>query len=152
MVIEVNNQIDGIVVTKLRIIKGDKGAVYHGLKTSEKTFKAFGEAYFSRIEPGVIKGWKTHRLATLNIIVPFGGIEFVLYDDRENSRTRGNFRSVILSADSEELYHRLTVPPGIWMAFRTINKGFSILLDIIDIEHTDEESDQKSISEIYYPW
>ncbi|MEO6550704.1 MAG: hypothetical protein ABIN94_22050 [Ferruginibacter sp.] len=147
-----NDMIDGVIITPLRQIKNENGDIFHGLKATEASFKAFGEAYFSSILPGAIKGWKKHRNATLNIIVPLGAIEFVMFDDRDDSQTKEKFQSVILSADEADKYQRLTVPPGLWMAFRNLSITNSMLLDIIDMEHTDEESDRRQLDAISYTW
>jgi dTDP-4-dehydrorhamnose 3,5-epimerase len=152
MVFLMNDKIEGVVVTPLLQIKSENGDIYHGLKANESSFKGFGEAYFSHIEPGAIKGWKKHRKATLNIIVPAGTIEFVIFDDRENSKSKGRFQSVILSSSDPETYCRLTIPPGLWMAFRGLDKQTSLLLDIIDMVHSDEEGDRKTLDKIDYPW
>ena len=37
--------------------------------------KQFGEVYFSKIYPGVIKGWHVHKVMTQNYAVPIGRIK-----------------------------------------------------------------------------
>ncbi len=145
------NRIEGVIVTPLRQIKVAHGNIYHAIKVTDSTFKSFGEAYFSNIEPGAIKGWKRHNIATLNIIVPSGAVEFVIFDDRKDSLTNGCFQSLILSEEPEK-YVRLTVPPGVWMAFRGVSSDNSLLLDIMDIAHDDGECDRKSLADIPYIW
>lgn len=144
--------IEGVSVYPLKKIDTLKGAVWHGLKATDDGYSAFGEAYFSEIHPTEIKGWKKHLQATLNLIVVKGEIEFVIYDDRENSATNGAFYSVILSADDAENYKRLTVRSGLWMAFRCVSPTTAMLLDIIDMVHTDNESIKAGLDEINYNW
>lgn len=42
--------ISNITSKKLKIIEIDNGDVLHGIRSSEKDFSSFGEAYFSKIE------------------------------------------------------------------------------------------------------
>ena len=129
---EVTHLTCGAVVTQLRRINHPKGDVFHGLKAGEACFKGFGEAYFSSVHLGVTKGWKRHREMTLNLIVPAGSIEFHL-----RSEDGANSDSVCLG---DARYARLTVPPGVWMAFSGIGEGLNLLLNIASIPHDPEEA------------
>ena len=66
-------------LTPLRIIGVKGGDVLHAMKDTDDGFSGFGEAYFSSIEKGCIKGWKKHTNMTLNIVVPVGVIKFVFF-------------------------------------------------------------------------
>ena len=71
---------DGVTLTPLKIIPHPSGDVLHGIKSSEASFAGFGEAYFSTINQGDIKGWKKHSKMTLNLVVPKGEIQFVIFE------------------------------------------------------------------------
>ena len=120
----------------------------HALKSNENTFTGFGEAYFSTVEQNAVKGWKKHHQMTLNLIVPAGEILFVLYDAREKSRTQGMLQEIILSVNN---YHRLTVPPGIWMAFKGLQSD-NMLLNIASIPHDPEEADNSPLGSAPIPY
>lgn len=122
----------GATVSPLRRILSERGSVYHGLKVSEETFKGFGEAYFSTVLPGSTKGWKLHRIMTLNLIVPVGTIEFHLRS--ENGEISESVRL------GEKEYARLTIPPGLWMAFTGIGNSLNLLLNVASIEHDPDEA------------
>ena len=62
--------LEGVILTPLKIINVSEGDVFHGMKSIDNGFKGFGEAYFSSIKMGMIKAWKRHHIMTLNIIVP----------------------------------------------------------------------------------
>ncbi|MCL9775545.1 dTDP-4-dehydrorhamnose 3,5-epimerase family protein [Vibrio methylphosphonaticus] len=141
--------IDGVVYTPLLRIEHPKGDILRGLKVSEPSFTSFGEAYFSSITNGEIKGWKKHREMVLNLIVPVGSIKFVIYDDRPNSGTHGQFSHFILNPDN---YGRLTVPQGVWLAFQGVGTDLNLLLNIASIEHAPEESISQQIDSIEYDW
>jgi len=140
--------IEGVKLYSLKHIVVPKGDVYHALKSTDEGYVGFGEAYFSQIEAGAVKGWKRHNQMTLNIIVPIGAIKFVIYDDREGSATYGKFEEVVLSAVDN--YQRLLVFPGLWMAFQGVGEGVSMLMDIIPEPHDPQEASRKELSEIIY--
>jgi dTDP-4-dehydrorhamnose 3,5-epimerase len=141
--------IDGVILTPLRQIRHPLGDVYHGMKKSDAGYSGFQEAYFSTINSGEIKSWKKHLQMTLNIVVPVGKIRFVLHDDRADSPTRGNFVDLTLSIDN---YSRLTIPPGIWLAFRGEGEPINLLLNISNLEHDPREMVRKDINTISYKW
>lgn len=127
----------GIEITPLKVIKGEKGNVLHALKHIENSYTQFGEAYFSTVDFQAIKGWKKHTKMVSNLIVPVGEIRFIFFDDRIDSDTRGEFYDVILSKNN---YCRLTIEPGLWMAFQGIGKDINLLLNIASIIHNPTES------------
>lgn len=134
---------DGVILTPLKQIFNPKGDIFHGMKKSDQGFDGFGEAYFSTINKDQIKGWKKHTKMTLNLIVPNGEIEFVVYDENKKE-----FFSTVLSKDN---YQRLTVSPNLWMAFRGVGQG-NMLLNLASIEHDPSESINKELDEIVYEW
>lgn len=139
---------DGVIITPLRQIYHPKGDVFHAMKKSDAGFDGFGEAYFSTVHKNEIKGWKKHTQMTLNLVVPVGGIEFVLYDDREDSFSKGEFIKVVLGP---ETYQRLTISPNIWVAFRGLKES-NLLLNLASIEHDPTEAININLDEIKYVW
>ena len=141
--------IEGIVLTDLKVINHPQGDIYHAMKKSDKGFEGFGEAYFSTINKNEIKGWKKHLKMTMNIIVPVGEVTFVLFDDREKSNSVNNYFSVTLSPSN---YYRLTVPPGIWHAFKGLNHDLNLVLDVANIIHQPDEIIRANIDDIHFEW
>ena len=140
--------IKGIKITPLKHIVVPKGDVYHAMKSTDDGYCGFGEVYFSQIYPGERKGWKRHNRMTLNLIVVVGAIKFIVYDDREDSHTKGEFFEIILSPN--ENYARLTIDPGLWLAFEGVADETSMLMDIIPEPHNPTEADRKELDEINY--
>lgn len=141
--------IEGVTLTPLKIIEGEAGNVMHALKQSEPSFAGFGEAYFSTVNFNSVKGWKKHKQMLLNIIVPAGAIRFILYDGRVESITYGQFQELTLSPSA---YQRLTVPPGIWMAFKGLSESLNMLLNIASIPHHPEEADNLPLKNDLIPY
>ena len=89
--------IDNLILTPIKIIDVTGGSVLRVIKENNNGYEGFGEAYFSTVESNIIRGWKKHKVMTLNIVVPVGSIRFVMYDSREKSSTYGEFQEVVLS-------------------------------------------------------
>ena len=142
---------EGALSIPLKIIPGENGNVLHALKATEPEFISFGEAYFSTVLFKKKKGWKKHTRMTLNIVVPVGAIDFVMFDDRADSKTRGAFFEITLSREN---YVRLVIPPGIWMAFAGSGAGENVLLNIASIPHDPAESENLPLKNdrINYTW
>lgn len=140
--------IEGVILHPLKRIEVPKGDVLHAIKSTDEGFCGFGEAYFSQIEVGAVKGWKRHNRMTLNLIVPVGAVKFVIYDDREGSYTQGKFTEIVLSPAYN--YQRLTIAPGLWVAFMGMGEETSLLLDVIPEPHDPKESDKLELVHINY--
>ena len=137
--------LDDILVTPLKRIPTVGGDVLHALKKTDAGFDGFGEIYFSWVEQGAIKAWKYHKRMTLNLVVPVGEVSFVFHLTNQ----KNNFWTENIG---EERYLRLTVPPGIWFGFKGLTSGYSLLMNVIDLEHDPDEVLRKEISEFDYDW
>ncbi|EKP0297374.1 WxcM-like domain-containing protein [Aeromonas veronii] len=122
----------GFMLTPLKQISHEKGDIFHAMKASSEGFHGFGEAYFSCVNHSEIKGWKQHTKMVLNLVVICGEVQFYIYDD-----VNKKVDTVILGRSN---YQRLTVLPGMWVAFQGIGEVDNILLNISSIEHDPEES------------
>jgi dTDP-4-dehydrorhamnose 3,5-epimerase len=123
----------GVVFTALKRIPHSKGDVFHALKSSEESYKGFGEAYFTVINSGETKGWKRHSRMNLNLIVPVGKVKFQIKASVEESA----FEVII----GDNNYGRLSIPPGYWVAFSGASEFPSLILNIADIPHDPTESE-----------
>ena len=128
--------IQGVKITPLKQIADERGKVMHMLRSDSEVFESFGEIYFSCVYPSLIKGWHLHKRMILNYAVPLGDIKFVLYDDRENSVTRGNFQEIFMGQDN---YVLVTVPPLVWNGFKGIGDSMAIVANCASIPHDPDE-------------
>lgn len=139
------NALPGVLLTPLRQIPTAGGPIFHAMKAGEEGEVGFGEAYFSLIESGAIKGWKRHKRMTLNLVVPLGRIQFRIHDEDAE-----HCEDVMLGPAHE--YARLTVPPGLWVAFGGLDARTSMLLNIADLRHDPEEADTASLDRFVWEW
>ena len=141
----------GVVLTPLRRIAVPKGDVLHAVKQSDATFAGFGEAYFTMIDPGAVKGWKRHQRMVMNLVVATGCVRFVVHDPEETDPAAG-YESVVLSPDDEHAYARLTVQPGLWMAFQGVGRGINLILNFASILHEPQEADNLPLEALDWSW
>tara|TARA_B100002052_G_C15802165_1_gene561653 strand:+ start:590 stop:1039 length:450 start_codon:yes stop_codon:yes gene_type:complete len=143
--------INGVVITPLRQISDERGAVMHMLRRDWPVFSDFGEIYFSTIHQGVIKGWHIHHRMVLNYAVPVGRIKFVLYDERDGSPTKGEVQEIFMGPDN---YQLVTVPPMIWNGFKGIGDVTAVVANCASIPHDPDEIERRDPfdSDIPYNW
>jgi dTDP-4-dehydrorhamnose 3,5-epimerase len=139
--------IGGAVLTPLRRIPTHGGDVYHALKASAAGFVGFGEAYFSSVEGGVVKGWKKHSRMTLNLVVPYGEVHFVIHNE-----TNGHRKVFDLTPNRADAYGRLTISPGLWLAFGGVGRGLNLILNIANIEHDPAEVEVRPLGSFVWTW
>lgn len=128
--------IEGAEVRALRQIPDERGKVMHMLRRDDPWFAEFGEIYFSVVFPGAIKAWHLHRRMTLNYAVPSGRINLVLFDDRDDSPTRGELQEIFTGEDA---YALVTVPPGVWNGFKGLGTAPSIVANCATVPHDPDE-------------
>ena len=127
-----------IIIKPLKKFNLEEGDVLHALKSTDKEFSGFGEAYFSSIKTQKIKAWKRHLKMTMNLVVPVGNVQFNFYDDQKDI--------LINTIIGEKNYSRITVPPMIWFGFKGLSSSTSYILNISDINHDPLEVERKPLS------
>ena len=135
----IKGNIEGVVVKPLKKIPDERGCIFHMLRVDDELFEKFGEIYFSSVYPGVVKGWHIHKEMTLNYACIQGSIKMVLYDDRKDSRTRGNLMEIFLGTEN---YSLIKVPPMIWNGFKGIGAVPSLVANCSTIPHDPKEIDR----------
>jgi dTDP-4-dehydrorhamnose 3,5-epimerase len=143
--------IEGVKVVALRQIPDERGTVMHMLKRTDPHFTQFGEIYFTTVHPGVVKGWHKHQRMTLNYACPYGRIKLVLYDDREDSSTRGEIMELLLGPND---YQLVQIPTDVWNSFKGLGEVTSIIANCATEPHTKEftSSSDPFDGDIPYDW
>ena len=138
-------KLDSIKSIPISSFDVDGGKVLHGIKNDDVGFVDFGEVYFSYVNPGAIKAWKLHQRMTLNLVVPLGSVRFVFSDALASS----NYR---VESIGEENFCRLTVPPKIWFGFQGMASEPSLVVNIADLKHDENEVVRKPITDFCFEW
>lgn len=124
--------IEGVIIKPLKKICDDRGMILKMQQITDAEFVGFGEMYFSTIYPGVVKGWHMHEEAILNYAVIEGMIKLVLYDDRDDSVTKGELMEIVIG---EHQYNLVQIPPRVWNGFKCVGNKTAIVADLISLSH-----------------
>ena len=80
-----------------------------------------------------------------------GKVKLVLFDDRDNSPSKGNFQELVLSPEN---YFLVTIPPNIWNGFKGLDEPESIIANCLTLPHNEKEMVRKDPFDksINYEW
>ena len=141
--------IEGVTISKLKIIRDERGSVMHMLRNDSQIFKSFGEIYFSTIYENKIKAWHLHKESYLNYACVYGEVKLVLIDKRKNSETFDKTQEIILSPKK---YQLVTIPPNVWNGFKGLSKNESIIANCLSIPHNENEMVRKDFNDSYFKY
>lgn len=141
--------IEGVKVIQKKQIIDERGKIMHMVRNDDEHFTKFGEVYFSYSHPNTVKAWHLHKRMTVNYVCVIGKIKLVLFDDRFESKTKGTLQEIYLTTEN---YSLVSVPPGIWNGFKSLDNKFSIIANCSDIPHESEEMLRKPYNDPYFKY
>jgi len=141
--------INGVQVIPLKRIPDERGTIMHMMRATDPHFQQFGEIYFSTIYKDVIKGWHLHREMSLNYACIHGRIKLVLFDDREQSSTRGELTEIFLGPDN---YSLVIIPPEVWNGFKGMIDPVSIMANCCTHAHDPSRSSRLDPFDNHIPY
>jgi len=148
-----NIVIDGVKIKQLRMIPDERGWLMECLRSDDEVFIRFGQAYVTAVYGGVVKAWHYHKKQTDTFVVPHGMVKVALYDDREDSPTRGEVNEFFLGERNPIL---LQIPAGVYHGFKGVTPGESLVLNFPTEVYNRAEPDEFRIdphdNDIPYDW
>ena len=109
--------------------------------------------YLSVVYPGVVKGWHYHRKQTDHFVFVKGMAKVVLYDNRENSKTRGEINEFFMGENNPIL---LVIPPFVLHGMKGIGVEPAYLINTPTEHYVYEEPDEFRVAphspEVPYDW
>lgn len=146
-------RIEGVQVKQLNMHCDERGGLMELLRSDDPIFQKFGQAYVSITYPGVVKAWHYHKKQTDYIVVVKGMSKMVLYDDREDSPTKGVINEFFLGEHNHIL---ITIPPGVIHGQKPYGAEPSYLINFptepFSLEDTDEYRIDPFDKDIPYEW
>lgn len=145
--------IRGAQLKRLRLIPDDRGFLMEMLRSDWPEFERFGQAYLTACYPGAIKAWHYHKRQTDHFVCVSGMARVVLFDDREDSPTRGVVNEFHLGHLNPVL---LKIPPLVYHGF-TAEGGQTALIvnfptELYNYEAPDEHRLPYDDPSIPYSW
>ena len=98
-------------------------------------------SYYSLTYPGIVRAWHKHNRGQIDhFVCPQGRIKVGVYDDREDSPTKGELNTFVIGEHNQQL---IRIPGECWHGFKAVGTEPAILLNyptnLYDYEDPDEE-------------
>jgi dTDP-4-dehydrorhamnose 3,5-epimerase len=139
--------IDGVRIKKLRVIPDERGRLMETLRDDDELFIKFGQVYVTTVYPGVVKGWHYHKKQIDTMVCIVGMIKLVLYDNREESPTKGRLNEMFIGIHNPLL---VQIPAGVLHGFKCISESEAMVMNI-PTEHYDYDNPDEYRIDTYDP-
>lgn len=145
--------IAGVEVKDLRVNYDERGHLMELLRSDDKIFKKFGQAYITTALPGVVKAWHYHKLQDDHFCCVFGEMRLAIYDSRKESKTFGEINEWELGLDNPKL---IKIPKLLYHGFKCISKEEAIVINIPTVPYNPKKPDEFRLdafdNAISYDW
>lgn len=146
--------INNVLIKDLTVHKDERGRLYEILRSDEKIFKKFGQAYITVCYPGWVKGWHYHKKQRDHFCVVCGKARIVLCDKRKESTTYNEINEFLVDSEKPQM---LVIPEGVIHGFECASDKECHILNIPTKTYNREKPDEYRIQlnspEIpYEPW
>jgi dTDP-4-dehydrorhamnose 3,5-epimerase len=145
--------IDGVRTKQLKPIPDERGRLMEILRRDDELFIEFGQVYLTTMFPGVTKAWHYHKLQHDHFVCVKGMIKLALYDEREDSPTKGTVNEFFLGDHNPLL---VQIPPNVWHGFKNVGESESIVVNVVtkpyDYKAPDEYRLDAHENHIPYQW
>lgn len=143
----------GVKIKDLKFIPDERGRLMEILRSDEEIFQKFGQIYMTTNYPGVVKAWHYHQKQTDNICCLKGMIKIVLYDNRGDSKTKGEINEFFIGEYNPKL---ISIPAGIYHGWKCISEIESAVINISTEVYNYQKPDEFRLppdsKEIPYDW
>lgn len=145
-------------VKRLNRLYDERGNLCEILRKDDLIYRecfpeGFAQAYITHVNYGVIKGWHLHLKQKDHFFGVYGTAKVVLYDEREDSPTRGMVNEIILTPERPLL---VQIPERIWHGFMALSLEGAGILNFptrpYDYAAPDEYRCDPHSGEIPYSW
>lgn len=147
------DRIDGVVTKPLRVIPDERGYLMECLRRDDPFFESFGQSYISAVYPGVVKAWHYHKEQTDLIVCVSGMIRLAIYDDRDDSPSRGAVNVFHVGEQNPML---VKIPKGLYHGWKGIGAPISLVLNcpdrVYDYKNPDEFRIDPHDNDIPFSW
>ena len=145
--------IKGVRTKPLRVVADERGRLFEMLRRDDPIFRAFGQAYCTTVNAGVVKGWHYHKKQIDNFVCVSGMIKLVAYDSRPASPTKGLINEFVIG-----IHHPLLVqvPAGVYHGFKGLTSPEAVVINIPTEPYHHKRPDEYRLdphqNEIPYDW
>jgi len=145
--------IEDVRVKNLVVRCDERGRLMEMLRADDDEFVKFGQVYMTTAYPGVTKAWHYHKKQYDNFVCVKGMMKIVLYDDRDDSPTKGEVNEFFMGEHSPIL---LRIPPLVWHGFKCISETEAMVVNCCSEPYNPKEPDEFRLpaheNDIPYDW
>jgi dTDP-4-dehydrorhamnose 3,5-epimerase len=146
--------IDGVSVREVRHVPRDHGVITEIFRPEwDPTGLPVVHIYQSRLYPGALGAWSCHQRSTDRLFVNQGQLKIVLFDGREDSKTRGLLMELYAGDARPSL---IVVPPGIWHGLQNLGSTDALIVNFPTEAYDYKDPDHYRLAydtpEIPYTW
>ncbi len=145
--------IQDVQVKPLKVMADERGRLMEMLRSDDPLFRGFGQLYLTTAYPGVVKAWHYHKKQWDHFVCVRGMAKVVLFDSREQSRTRNEVNEFFLGDHHPIL---LQIPPLVYHGFKCVGDGEAIIINCPTEYYVYDNPDEFRVdphrNEIPYDW
>ncbi len=145
--------IEGVFVKKLVRHEDDRGWLMEMLRDDDAFFEKFGQCYITVCNPNRVKGWHYHKKQRDNFAVIRGKGKIVLYDQRDDSKTKGEVNEYIIGKENPQL---ISIPQGVYHGFECVGEEPCYIVNCPTEHYNKKEPDEFRVdpfdNDIPYEW
>jgi dTDP-4-dehydrorhamnose 3,5-epimerase len=127
------------IIKQLKFIPDERGRLMEILKCDEDIFTKFGQVYLTTTYPGVVKAWHFHKKQDDFIVCIKGVLKLVLYDNREDSPTKGEVNQFFIGDYNPLL---VKVPKMVYHGWKCVNTEEALVINIPTEPYNPENPDE----------
>jgi dTDP-4-dehydrorhamnose 3,5-epimerase len=145
--------IEGVKVKQITKHCDDRGFFAELVRDDENILERFGQASMSMSYPGVIKAFHYHEEQDDLWFFPSGNAQVVLYDLREDSKTKGETNVYYMGEENQVL---LLIPKGVAHGYRVLGEKRCTIIYFTTKSYNATDPDEKRLAwndpEIGFDW
>lgn len=123
------SDISGLILKKLSQYQDDRGWLAEIYRDDETDFRP-AMSYLSLTKPGVVRGPHEHKKqADCFVFAGPGEFELHLWDNRDNSPTKGSYIKIIVGENNPTL---VVVPPGVVHGYKCVSETPAYSINLPD--------------------
>lgn len=145
--------IKDVKIKALKPIADERGRLMEMLRKDDEVFEQFGQIYMTTVYPGVVKGWHYHKKQTDHFVCVSGMLKVVLYDNRDDSPTKGEVNEFFLGEHNPIL---LKIPTHVLHGMKGVGTKEAVLINVPTEMYDHNDPDEFRIhphdNDIPYDW
>ena len=136
--------IDGVECRDLQVNADERGHLVEIFRDDWELYDPAPEmSYYSLSYPGIIRAWHKHVEGQIDhFVCPQGRIKVGIYDDRDDSPTKGELNTFIIGEHNQQA---IRIPGDCWHGFKVVGDEQAMLINFPTKLYDYEDPDEKRI-------